>query len=56
MSQPNTNTKNVSGNTNMNQISGRNGQGQGGSGGKGQGGCGNNYGNNSIAKYMFKGK
>ena len=56
MSQTNTNTNNGSGNTNRNQISGRGRWGQGGPGGRGRGGCGNNRGNNSIAKYSFEGK
>ena len=56
MSQTNTNTNNGSGNTNWNQISGRTGRGQGGSGGRGRGGCKGNYGDNVIAKYLFKGK
>ena len=52
MSQTNTNTNNSSSNTNQNQISGRGGRGQG-SGGRDCGGRSNNYGNNSIAKYLF---
>ena len=56
MSKTIINTNNGSRNTNLNQIFGRGGRGQGGSGNRARGDCSNGRGNNSIAKYSFEGK
>ena len=56
MSQTNTNTNNISGNTNRNQISRRGERGQGGPGDRGRGNCSNGHGNNLIPNYSFEGK
>ena len=53
MSQTNTNTNNGQ---NRNQISGRGERGQGGPSGSSPDNRGNNYVDNSIAKYAFEGK